>query len=166
MAGEGQISQPDMVEVQVGTWKGPTTTTAREVEATSYSPPPAPTLSQVAQSALAGLEGGSDRAEDLARNFEDVAARVALYASYSDLFVELSRRLDSIVPQEPALRKTWLERLFGPLTAPLIAEMRRQGLDLLTPAGQAAPLNTPQRDALAEQFREMASGFRQLTVTR
>ena len=72
----------------------------------------------------------------------------------------------AIVPQDPASRKTWQERLFAPLTAPLIAALRREGLDLLTPAGQAAPLNSPSATLIAEQFREMASGFRELTVTR
>ena len=92
--------------------------------------------------------------------FEEVAARMDLYSSYAELMVELTRRLEEIVPAEAQRRSAWLERVFAPLTARVIDQMRPEGLDLSRPDGQAAEMTRPQRKVLAQQFKSIAAGFR------
>lgn len=174
------VSEPDLVDVQVGTWGLPgdpaaaaNTSAAAAPAALNPAPitsaaPPAPLvpplqppdLEQVARACLASVVDGPDRAHDLAADFEQIADRVELYTNYRDLFSELSRRLDQRVPSDPALRQIWLERVFGPLTQPLTEELRKDGVDLRSAEGQAATLNTTQRRLLAAQFRRLAVGFR------
>jgi len=88
-----------------------------------------------------------------------VAERAPLYESYAMMLSEMTRRLEEIVPQDPARHAEWMQRLFMPLTVRLVDRMRAEGLDLLRPDGLTAPLTRPQQDRLAEQLRSMAQGF-------
>jgi hypothetical protein len=110
------------------------------------------------------VEAGSPAGSDLAECFQDVASRMDLYRSYSELMSELTRRLEEIVPPEAARRSAWLERVFAPLTVQVIERMRTEGLDLARPEGQSAEMTRPQRKALALQFRRIADGFRAARV--
>jgi hypothetical protein len=151
VAAGSEISEPDLVSVAVGVPLPPP----------ADEPAPAQvSLKDVARTALSGISGGPSAADDLGDTFDEVAFRIDLYSSYAELMVELTRRLEEIVPAEAGLRSAWLERVFAPLTVRLIDQMRPEGLDLSRPDGQAAELTRPQRKALARQFRLIADGFR------
>lgn len=149
----GRISEPDAVSVTVAA----ALPSSPEGGAAGVRPE---TVEAIARSALASLDGGPAVADDLGDAFEAIAQRMDLYGSYAEAFQELSRRLDVIVPVEPARRDLWAGRIFAPLTARMIEAVRLEGLDLGQPAGQSAPLNENQRARLAEQFRSMSEGFR------
>ena len=121
---------------------------------------PAESVAEFARSALASIPDSGRAAQALSSAFDTVAERVDLYRSYDDLFSELSRRLDAILPEGPAGRALWGERLFQPLTLRLIEELRPEGLDLRLPEGRSAGLNQTQRARFAELFHAMAEGFR------
>ena len=152
----GSISLPDVVEVAV-------------VAAEDPSPPPTapaaaaqsvPTLSQAAASALAALPGGREVGPELAEAFEATAERIDLYATYEELYAELSRRLEPLLPAEPAARQAWERGLFAPLSAPLVELARPYGVDLRTPEGFRSPLGDGLKRRIAGHFREIAAGFR------
>jgi hypothetical protein len=164
VAAGSEISLPDEVCVTVGTGTriagpvGPATSASLPAEG------PVPTQ-EVARAGLAVVRGG-EAAQPLAVVFEDTADRMDLYQTYTEVFGEMSRRLEQSLPADPAQRNAWVERLFNPLTARILDVMRTEGLDLRTPEGQATPLSAPQKAALAEQFRLMAEGFRSVSPPR
>jgi hypothetical protein len=165
VASGSKISTPDEVIVTVGTGSrgaspgDPSTTAGRPSEDSL------PTR-EVARSALAAVRGGSEAAEPLALILEETADRMDLYESYSFAFSEVSRRLEKILPDEPAHRTLWIERLFGPLSGRIVEVMLAEGLDLSRPEGQRTPMSPPQRAALAEQFRLISEGFRSVSHPR
>ena len=110
-------------------------------------------MKDLARSALSEVEGGPSAGDDLGEAFLGVASRMDLYTSYDELMVELTRRLEEVVPGDASRRSAWLGRVFAPLTARVVDRMRAEGLDLSQPGGRAADLTRPQRRALAEQFR-------------
>jgi hypothetical protein len=151
VASGSEISEPDLVNVAVGVPLPPPDEPAAA---------PAPvSLRDLARAVLANVEGGRSAGSDLAEAFEEIASRMDLYQSYSELMLELTRRLEEIVPADPLRRSAWLERVFAPLTVHLIDRMRSEGLDLSRPDGQAAEMTRPQRKVLAQQFRIIAEGF-------
>lgn len=165
VAAGSQISAADEVVVTVGA-------AARRIgsgDAGTSAGTPAETMvptQEVARSSLASVQGGSEAAESLAKIFEDVAGRMDLYWTYADAFSEMSRRMESVLPETPAQRQNWMERLFHPLTGRLIEIMRGEGLDLRGPDGQNSPLTAAQKATLAEHFRLIAEGFRSLMVPK
>ncbi len=148
---DSEISEPDFVTVAVGV---PLPASVDEA-----SPAPA-SLRDLARGALSSVEGGPSAGLDLAEAFDEIAFRMDLYGSYSELMVELTRRLEGIVPADDSHRSAWLERVFAPLTVRVIERMRSEGLDLSRPEGRAAELTKPQRKVLAQQFQNIAAGFR------
>lgn len=158
----GMISAPDFVEVHVGQLAAPPAPAA----APASTPEPAPSPGQFAAATLTGLPGGLVAAGPLAAAFEDSAARVDLYQSYEELYVELARRLEPILPTDPATRAAWERTLFVPLTGHLTEALRRRGLDLRTAEGLKAPWNDDIRRELSGQFREIAAGFRRCVPAR
>jgi hypothetical protein len=152
-----EISEPSPVSVTA------VATPPAAANATSTGPEPGaepePLEAWMGQ-ALATIDGGPLAAGRLAEAFDEVAGRVSLYRSYADAFSEMSRRLDAIVPEDPARRASWLDRLFVPLSGRLVAAMLERGLDLRKPEGQGAPWTDGQRDRLAELLRAMAAGCR------
>ena len=159
VAAGSEISTPDEVIVTVGGGArigGPAGVAS---PGDAIVPEPAPTH-EVARSALASLRGGPEAAEPLASLFEAAADRMDLYSSYADAFSEMSRRLEEILPADPAHHAVWIERLFNPLSAQTVEVMRIEGLDLRLPDARAASLTTAQKAALAEHFRLIAEGFR------
>jgi hypothetical protein len=168
VACDGQISEPDMVDLVVPSPAAAPTPLAT-VPTPMAAPPPQPSptppsvglLAEECRQALLALPDGPARAESLATAFEGVTARLDLYATYGDLHREIAHRLENLVPADPARRAEWLQRLFEPLSARLLERLRAVGLDLATPAGLQTPLTAPQRDALVEVYRAAAWGFRQ-----
>lgn len=148
------ISKPDVVSVTVA---APTATAAAVPESSPGAPLPMQTL---ASKGLTSVKGGVDSAEILSETFDTLADRMDLYQSYSEMFSEMSRRLDQIVPSDPAWRNLWMERIFTPMTGRLVEALIPEGLDLRRPEAQNAELTAGQRARLAEQFREIAEGFR------
>jgi hypothetical protein len=145
---------------------GPDTVAVTAAAATAASAPIEPRFEgpesahDLARRALASVKGGVEAAEVLAGTFEAIADRADLYQSYAELFSEISRRLETIVPAEPAWRALWMDKVFAPLTARLVERMLAEGLDLRRPEAQAAELSPSQKAQIAEQFREIAEGFR------
>jgi hypothetical protein len=153
----GEISEPSPVSVTaVAT---PPAATGTPTASASSEPEPEPLEAWMGK-ALATIDGGPSAAGKLAEAFDEVAGRLGLYRSYADAFSEMSRRLDEIVPEDPARRAPWLDRLFVPLSKRLVAAMLERGLDLRTPEGQGASWTDGQRDRLAELLRAMAAGCR------
>jgi hypothetical protein len=155
VAAGSEISEPDLVNVAVGVALPPPM--AEPIAAVAAAPV---SLKDLARAALAQVEGGRSAGEDLGVAFEEVAARMDLYSSYAELMVELTRRLEEIVPAEAQRRSAWLGSVFAPLTARVIDQMRSEGLDLSRPEGQAAEMTKPQRKVLAQQFKLISAGFR------
>jgi len=123
-------------------------------------------LGQFVRVALAGLDGGPARGEAMAQTFEGVAGRIGLFRCYDETYSEISRRLDAIVPQEAATRAAWIERFFAPMTTRIVEELRKEGLDIATEAGRAAPMTEAQRGRMAEVFRAIAEGSRATARTQ
>lgn len=168
----GRISQPDSVDVLVGTappassaYTSPAYSPSATRPAPAFSPQyPSPSgpeqIQAQARSALLSIPGGPTLAAPLAETFDAIAGRIDLYSSYADVFREMSMRLNPIIPQDPAQRAVWVERLFTPLTARLVERLRTEGLDLTRAEGQSAPLSASQKAALAEIYQAAAAGFR------
>jgi hypothetical protein len=165
---QGTISEPDFVEVLVGTTP-PTTPYAQVPRSGNVNSSVTPAfmnasspevIEALARSAVLSVEGGPALAESLAVTFEGVAQRIDLYSTYADVFQEMSTRLGSVIPQDPAQRAVWIQRLFTPLTARLVEKLRAEGLDLLKPGGTSSPLSPEQKAVLSEVYRAAASGFR------
>ena len=154
VAADKYISQPDMVRVVVlATHPAPLSTGGSSMLM-------APSVETLATLALASVEGGSGVGPSMAEAFESVAARVELYHSYNDLFLELSRRLESIMPTDPGRRSLWIQRVFIPLSLSMVEALKVEGLDLTRADHQAMSLTPAQRARLAEHFRAIGRGAR------
>jgi hypothetical protein len=163
VASGGAISEPDEVEVvtqAIGSpAPGPGPVAAPPRAAAAARGPGS--LEEFVRSALAGLEGGPPAAAGLAEAFDGIAERSSLYTTYNGAFSELSRRTDGLVPEDPARRSVWIDRLFGPATTRLVEELRKEGLDLSSGAARDMPLTAAQRQRMAEVFRAIARGCRE-----
>jgi hypothetical protein len=135
------ISDPDAVDVQV-------------------SPPPPPSIDQVAKESLKAVEGGPAASRALGEAFEDLAGRMDLYRTYADVQLEMSQRLEVIVPGDSRKRSAWAERVFVPLTSRLVEGLRAEGLDLIQIGGPAVPMSEAQKARLASMLRGISEGFR------
>jgi hypothetical protein len=165
VASGSDISEPDLVEVVVGANAKVVIAPPEIINAgipTSTTAPPSPEAQ--AKSLLASIEDGPAHAEGLANCFAGVADRMDLYETYAEVFSEMSRRLEAVLPTDsparPFARAHWNERLFAPLTNRLILGLMPEGLDLARPEGQVAPLSPAQKKRLAELLHGMAAGFR------
>jgi hypothetical protein len=163
VASGGAISEPDEVEVVVQAIGSPPPSGPGSVAAPGRvaAPRDPGSLEQFVRSALAGLEGGPAAAAGLAEAFEGIAERSSLYTTYNGAFSELSRRTDTLVPEDPARRAAWIDRLFAPATNRLVEELRKEGLDLSNGAARDLPLTAAQRHRMAEVFRAIARGCRE-----
>lgn len=171
VAADGRISEPDFVEVLVGTappagvapgyGRNSRTGNASTAIPPSYANANDPeVIEALARSAVLSIDGGPALAGPLAQAFEGVAERVDLYTTYADVFREMSMRLNTVIPEDQARRAVWVDRLFTPLTARLVERLRGEGLDLVRSDGQSAPLSPRQKAVLAEVYQSAASGFR------
>jgi hypothetical protein len=157
-----EISEPSRVTVTVASNVATGPSPSAETPGMEATEP----IDELARAALAALEGGPQAAEPLAEAFEGISERMDLYRSFSDVYSEMTRRLEAIVPQDPGHRAVWNERLFTPLSGRLVAALLAEGLDLRVPSGQSAPLSAGQRARLADLYRAMAEGFRTMSPPR
>jgi hypothetical protein len=162
VASGSEISEPDYVNVAVGV---PLPPPEEPAAAPAQAPVPVD-LKGLARAALSEVDGEQSTGEDLGVAFRDIASKTDLYTTYDELMVELSRRLEEVVPADPQRRAAWLGRVFAPLTARVIERMRAEGLDLSRPDGRSATLTRPQRKVLAQQFRSISEGFRATGAAR
>jgi K319L-like, PKD domain len=144
----GALSEPSMVTVTVG----------GTLRATVDGP--AMSIDELARASLASIEGGTRYADDLSKAFDSVADGINTFKTFSEAISETTRRLDAVVPRDKERRAVWIEQLFSPLMAKVVAGMRVDGLDLSQPEAQGKPLTRDQRARLAEQFRYTAAGLR------
>ncbi|WP_435016166.1 PKD domain-containing protein [Tundrisphaera sp. TA3] len=154
----GHLSEPSTVSVAVGG-------TAR-VSATDPDGGPPMAIDELARVALSSIDGGTMYADDLSKIFDAVADRMETYRSYTDAANEMTRRLDVVVPRDKDRRAVWVENLFAPVMARVVAGMKDEGIDLTRPEAQTKPLNSDQRARLAEQFRFTAAGLRSTQALR
>jgi hypothetical protein len=168
VAGEGELSEPDEVTVLVGS---PPTSNGLTMPAASgfqTVPPPAPQLTpeQVLSAALPRLSSGSKVASEVADVLEAVAHRATLYESFGMLQSELARRLDVVLPAEPASRTAWAEGVFSPLAAYTTGQLLASGLDVRQPQGLRQPLTDAQKERVRDHFERLARAFRAALATR
>lgn len=162
VSADGVISRPDEVLVSViseaeaprelrAASRDQPTRTAR----TSQRPDP---IEAEARRRLASVDGTARNARDLAGAFDAVADRMGLYDAYADVFSEISRRLDAILPPESSRRDSWDRSVFEPLSDRIVQSLRPLDLD---PAEEPdRTLNPEQKDRLVSLFRSIARGFR------
>jgi len=155
-----RISAPAFVTVSVGMMPAPAFSPGLGVPGVApplFSSLPAATdLESIVGTALASLDDAPSLAGPLADSFSDTAHRIDLYNSYAELYGELSRRLDSVVPQDALRRGRWNSVFFEPLTRHIINGMLPLGLDLRTSVGQVAPLSDVQKQELRSQFQRLS----------
>jgi hypothetical protein len=176
IAGDGQISEPDEVNVMVGY---PPAGAPFAAPASGPNPNPNPNLapSPTAGNApekpeamlaarLPQLPNGPRVASDIADVLEAVAGRVSLYESFAMLESELGRRLDVVVPATPGERGLWSRGVFQPLAAYTAAELLPAGLDLRTPQGLQQALTPAQRERLHDHLLNLARTFRAASQAR
>ena len=144
----GVISEPSTVAVSVGS-------TAR-----ASTEAPSMPIDELARVSLSTIEGGARYADDLSKAFDLVADGIDSQRTFTDAINETTRRLDAVVPRERERRSVWIEQLFSPLMAKVVAVMKADGLDLSQPSAQSKPLTKGQRARLADQFRYTAAGLR------
>ena len=154
---DGDVSLPDFVDVTV---KGSDLVSSQPAESGAATASRTRLIAAVAHSGLASIDGGPALAPELVKAFESIADRTSLYGTFSELYSEMSRRLDSLIPPDEVRRRAWIDRFFAPLTSRLTAEMSLLGVDLLTKEGRSSPLSPAQQQKLAELFREIADGVR------
>ncbi len=177
VAGDGEVSEPDEVAVLVGSppsisgVPGQPTLGALPAftpapAAVPVSPPSAPTPDQILANALPSLPNGNRVASEVADVMEAIAGRASLYSSFAVLQNELARRLDVVVPADPAIRTAWNAGVFNPLTSYTTGCLLAAGLDARQPQGMQQPLSADQRERVREHFQSLARAFRAAVASR
>ena len=140
VAAGGQISKPDYVNVDVGLpLRSVASTTPAPTAVASQAAPAQAGLDALVASGLSALDDAPLVVGPLAEAFQATATRMDLYSNYAELYAELTRRLDGIVPKDPARCARWNVALFEPLTRHVVAQLLPLGLDLRTPQGHLRP---------------------------
>lgn len=158
VASGGIISEPDTVEITVLSQLPPAALAGIRI-------PERLSTEDLARSLLASLPDGAALSQKLCEAFEAVHERTDLYGSYADLFNELSRRIEKLLPQDPAQRSLWLQRLCFPLTQRLVEQLRLEGLDVTQARAQTEPLTEAQKKRLAGELGAMAAGLKKVRRT-
>jgi hypothetical protein len=168
VAGESEISEPDEVSVLVGSPPGPGGVFPQQAPTLISAPAlPSPlTAEQILAAALPRLSAGTRLASDIADVMDAIAHRATLYESFAVLQSELARRLDVVIPAEPATRAAWAEGVFSPLTAYTTSQLLAAGLDIRQPQGLIQPLTAAQQEAVREHFDRLARAFRAVPAPR
>ena len=159
VAHENRISAPDYATVDVGLMVGTGPSPGSATPAVASPLLPLATgggeLDAIVGSALASLDDAPSLVGQLAEAFEATALRLDLYKTSAELFGELTRRMDTIVPKDPTRRARWNTAFFEPLTRLLIAQLLPLGLDLRTTPGYVAPLTDLQKQEVRGQFQHL-----------
>ncbi len=170
VAGEGELSEPDEVAVLVGMPPGAGGQTMQPVPAVQPAAPPPPlpppTPEQILSAALPRLTSGTRVGSEVADVMDAIAHRSNLYESFAALQSELARRLDVVIPTEPATRAAWAEGVFTPLTAYTSSQLLAAGLDLRQPQGLKQPLTSAQQEIVRDHFERLARAFRAVLAAR
>lgn len=151
----GAISQPDEVSVLVGAPPAPASAPAATLASLA---PPGP--ESMLRSVLPNMPDGERIASDVADVMESIADRSSLYSSFASLQNELSRRLDVIVPDDPARRDVWNRAVFLPLTTFTTVDLAPCGIDPGRPPTLEQPLSPAQRERVRAHFLRLAKAFR------
>jgi hypothetical protein len=144
----GVMSEPSTVTVTVG----------GTVRASADAPSMA--IDELARVSLSSIEGGPRYADELSRTFDAVADGIGTFRNFAEAIAETTKRLDAVVPRDKERRAIWIEQLFTPLMAKVVAGLKDDGLDITQPGGQVKVMTRDQKDRLAEQFRYAAAGLR------
>lgn len=162
VAADGEVSEPDEVAVEVGTPPTPAAPAALAPPA----PPAPPTPAQVVSAALPRLPDGVRLGSSVADVMEAIAQRSSLYESFAALQGELLRRLEVVVPAEPAVRSAWNDAVFSPLTLMTAQKLLAAGLDVRRTEDVQRALTPAQQGLLREHFQELARAFRVVSASR
>ena len=168
IAGEGELSEPDEVSVLIGSPPaiGGAIPQPAPAAVQPPAPPTVPNPEQIVAAALPKLPNGTRVASDIADVMEAVAERATLYECFAVLQDELTRRLDVVLPAEPAQRTIWTEGVFTPLTTYTAGYFLAAGLDLRQPQGLRQTLTLAQKEQLRDHFQRLARSFRAVTASR
>lgn len=150
---ESKVSMPTVVSVEVGQRPGSSAGPVGSAE-------PVPPMTRWAKAAVATIPGGEETSAQVGDVFEAIAGRATLYTSFSQLQSELARRMDVVVPTEPATRNRWSSQVFVPLSQITAAEMMAAGIDLRVPSASDRPLESSQRERIGAFYRSLAVAFR------
>jgi hypothetical protein len=175
----GVISEPDEVTIVVGTGPaaaGVTNMAVARVATPAPAPAPAPasapapapvaamastpTPEQILATGLAHLSDAAIVADHAADVFDSVAGRADLYTSFAELQEELKRRLDVVIPVDPAQRQSWTQTVFLPLTAYTTSQLAGLGLYPQWPQSLNQPLTPAQRQGVRGHMLTLAQAFR------
>jgi hypothetical protein len=171
VAGEGEVSEPDEVSVLVGIPPadiGGAALQAGQVPAPAPAPvpPPLPAPDQVLAGAFPRLPNGTRVASEIADVLEAISERAALYSTFAELQQELARRLELVVPTDPADRRAWNQEVFSPLTAYTTSQLLAAGMDVRQPQGLQQTLTAVQQERVREHFQKLARAFRAAVASR
>ncbi len=166
VAGENELSEPDEVTVTVGSPPGPTGVAAPSPMAIQSAPPPMAPLTpeQIISAILPRLSGGNHVASDVADVVESIASRTTLYESFAMLQSELARRLDVVLPVEPANRAAWADLVFSPLATYTTGQLLAAGVDVRQAQGLTQPLTVAQKEKVRDHFERLARAFRAVSA--
>jgi hypothetical protein len=120
----------------------------------------------VVSAALPRLPDGVRLGSSVADVMEAIAQRSSLYESFAALQGELLRRLEVVVPAEPAVRSAWNDAVFSPLTLMTAQKLLAAGLDVRRPEEVQRALTPAQQGLLREHFQELARAFRVVSASR
>ncbi len=146
------ISEPNQVSVTVREPVSSAGPSGRSAVRTTNGVSPVPPAPSVPSNKPIG--------EQIADVFDAVADRAGLFSSFDTVTSEMTRRLDVIVPRDPALRLLWSQKLFVPLSQRTAAEMSTLGLDLRTPLGHQRLMTDIQKERLGKLFQTYAEELR------
>lgn len=111
-------------------------------------------------SAVSKVAHRPETADELARVFDDVAGKMALYGSYAEAHQELSRRITPAIDGDTADAATWNRQVFEPLTAALSVWVAPAGMDPGNSRLWSLPLTDSARSRLADGLKVISEGFR------
>lgn len=116
-------------------------------------------LAKLAFQSLSGISHNPSTSHALSVLFSDIAGKMDLYASYSEINEEMSRRIDLILKDSGHDLQVWSVQVFEPLTTALSIWVKPSGLDLRNQAQWHSNLNSQQRQRLSAGLTALAKGF-------
>ena len=164
VAGDGAISEPSEVRVfaiEKGHSDGEKFSIA--ADSTGRGPGRANRIDHVeamARESVKSLDGGPHLSPQLADAFSGVSERMSLYDSYQEVFSELSRRLEEVLPEDTEARTDWDRTVLEPLSAQVLRALKSEGLDLSRNGADAKRMTEAQKERLAATFQSIARGFK------
>jgi hypothetical protein len=160
VAGDGAISEPDEVTVLVGMPPNEGRAQSAMTPGSNLPSMQPPSFEQSVSETIPRLAEGARIASDVADVMRSIADRAKLYSCFQELQSELTRRLDVVIPTDPAQRQMWVRTIFEPLGTYTAAELLPFGLDLRQPRSLQQPLNPSQQERIGEHFEKVARAFR------